>query len=97
MADAPRDLSWEERARLRDIEQNLAAEDPDFAQRMRRPRPVRRIRPMLATVLVLLLATPFAAVMSIGPLLIVSTLIIGVFGAAYRWRSRSAPPRRPDR
>jgi hypothetical protein len=81
-------LSWEERERLADIEENLAAEDPPFAVRMRAPRSVRRIPPFVVTIAVLLAATPCLVAMPLLPMMISTILIIGAVEATYRWRTR---------
>jgi hypothetical protein len=81
-------LSWEERARLADIEENLAAEDPDLAMRMRAPQPARQIPPTVVTLTALVVATPCLVAMPLLPMLIVTVLIIAAVEATYRWRRR---------
>jgi uncharacterized membrane protein YdbT with pleckstrin-like domain len=81
-------LSWEERERLADIEENLAAEDPTFAVRMRAPRSARRVPPLVVTIAALLVATPCLVAMPLLPMMISVVLIIGTVEATYRWRTR---------
>jgi Protein of unknown function (DUF3040) len=81
-------LSWEDRARLADMEEELAAEDPDFADRMRRPRRPWRVPPRVATTIALAVATPVLALMPPLPMIVLAALIIVGVEATYRLRRR---------
>ena len=82
-------LSWEDRDRLADIEENLAAEDPKFADRMRASRRIRRVPPLVVTMIALAVAAPILSFLLPPPMIITLLLIIAAVGGTYRWLRRS--------
>jgi cobalamin synthase len=82
-------LSWEERDRLADIEENLAAEDPRFADRMRTSRKIRRVPPPVATVIAVAVAALVLFFLPPVPMIVAVLLIIASVVGTYRWLRRS--------
>jgi hypothetical protein len=81
-------LSWEERDRLADIEENLAAEDPRFADRMRTSRKIRRVPPPVATLIAVAAALVLFFLPPV-PMIVAMLLIIASVVRTYRWLRRS--------
>jgi hypothetical protein len=82
-------LSWEDRDRLADIEENLAAEDPKFADRMRTSRKIRRVPPPVATLIAVAVAALVLFFLPPVPMIVTLLLIIASVLGTYRWLRRS--------
>jgi Flp pilus assembly protein TadB len=82
-------LSWEDRAKLAEIEENLAAEDPHLAARMRtRPRPPY-VPQLAATLIALSVAAPVLMMLPTVVVLVTVAVLVTVVDLMYRRARRS--------